>query len=122
MLDQCINQLRSGDGFEIGNLRFDKRGVHRVGEYSPVHMALLRARRRAFGGASAEERQRSAFHAEWKAVSFRTAGGSVTVFNAKKVLARFVLRETWNAVLIEPLLSHLFEEGRLWAVIQEKST
>jgi hypothetical protein len=117
LLDQCIADLRSGKGFEIGGLTFDQEGIHRKGQYSEFGRTLLRTRVKVFGGDSAEERERKHFHANWENVSYASANGNVSLFYEKKPWASFALRETWNAVLIEPLLEYLWKEGRLWDVI-----
>jgi hypothetical protein len=117
LIDNHVEALKSGKGFQIGGLTFDKEGIHRRGQYSELRRSLLRSWVSTFRGKSAEQRERDHLHVRWEDVTYHSAAGHVMLYHQHKQWARFALRDTWNAVLIDPMLGYLWKDGRLWDAI-----
>jgi hypothetical protein len=112
-----VEELRTGRGFTVGRVKFDEKGIHKTSGFSSVDRFLWKTWVGIFGGESVEIREHKALHADWKDVSFGSANGAVNLYNQKRLFVSLSLRDEWNAVLIDPLLSYLWKEGRLWDVV-----
>jgi hypothetical protein len=71
------------------------------------------------GGKSVEQKERDYKFIPWSEFGgHNSSSGSLHLFHDKKSWASFSLRDTWNAVCLDPLLSYLYEDGRLWQIIK----
>jgi hypothetical protein len=70
------------------------------------------------GGKSTEQRQQDYKFLPWTEFGGHTsASGNIHLFREKKKWESFSLRDTWNAVCLDPLLSFLYEDGKLWQFV-----
>ena len=118
IVGQCIEALGDGRGFTIGNVTFDKSGLHRQGEMGAIAKGVAGLWSSVAGGKSVEQRAQEFKVLPWKEFAgHSSASGNIHLFREKKTWVSFSLRDVWNAVCLEPLLSYLYEDGRLWQVI-----
>jgi hypothetical protein len=118
IVGQCIEALADGRSFTIGNLNFDKSGLHRQGEMGAIAKGVASLWNSVAGGKSAEQRQQDYKFLSWADYGgHNSSSGNIHLFRDKKSWASFSLRDTWNAVCLDPLLSYLYEDGSLGKVI-----
>ena len=127
LVDEFIDGLKTGTGFDVGGVHFDKKGLTRVGRYNALHMAILRLWHKVFGGRTPEQREH-----DWRVMSWSdfsghgSANGRITIFkkhptkkDKSKPWVTWGLRDVWNAVVIGPLLSILYKDGKLWQYVEK---
>jgi hypothetical protein len=118
IVSQCLESLADGGSFKIGNLTFDKSGLHRQGEMGAIAKGVASLWSSVAGGKSTEQRQQDYKFLPWAEFGGHTsASGNIHLFREKKKWESFSLRDTWNAVCLDPLLSFLYEDGRLWQYV-----
>lgn len=118
IVSQCVDALAGGRAFTIGDVTFDKSGIHRHGEMGAIAKGVARLWSSVAGGRSAEQRQIDYKFLSWPEFSGHTsASGNIHLFREKRTWASFSLRDTWNAVCLDPLLSFLYEDGKLWQFV-----
>jgi hypothetical protein len=123
LVSRFLEALDDGRGFTIGDVTFNKSGMHRAGDMGLVAKGAASLWSSLAGGKSAEERERDFKHLSWADYGgHTTASGQVTLFRNKKSWASFSLRDTWNAVCLDPLFSFLYDDGRLWKFVDPKRT
>src|SRR5208283_2279223 len=104
----CLEALADGRGFTIGHLTFDKSGLHRQGEMGSIAKGAARLWSSVAGGKSVEQRERDYKLLSWTDYGGHTcASGKIHLFRGKEPWESFSLRDTWNAVCLDPLLSFL---------------
>jgi hypothetical protein len=119
IVSQCVEALADGRGFTVGNVTFDKVGLHRTGEMGAIAKGVASLWSSVAGGKSAEQKEKEYKLLPWNDYSgHNSASGSIHLFRDKKSWASFSLRDTWNAVCLDPLFSYLYEDGRLWQIIK----
>jgi hypothetical protein len=118
IVSQCLEALADGRGFTIGTVNFDKAGLHRHGEMGAIAKGVAGVWSSVAGGKSVEQREQDFKFLPWKDfVGHTCASGNIHLYREKKTWVSFSLRDVWNAVCLEPLLSYLYEDGRLWKLI-----
>ena len=115
--------LDKGPGFLIGDITFDKTGLHRSSSLGTLQKGIIGAWSSITGGKSVEDRERQHQHLEWADFGGHSFDkGHVFLFRNKQTWAQFSLRDTWNAVCLGPLFDFLYEDGRLWQFTQTKAS
>jgi hypothetical protein len=118
IVSQCVEALADGRGFTIGNLTFDKSGLHRGGEMGAIAKGVASLWSSVAGGKSVEQREKDYKFLSWADYGgHNSSSGNIHLFRDKKSWASFSLRDTWNAVCLDPLFSYLYEDGRLWQLV-----
>jgi hypothetical protein len=114
-----IEALHEGAGFSVGDITFNKSGLHRAGSIGPVQRGVFKLLHSVAGGQTPEERENARLHLAWEEYGGHNSGDGNVYLHRKNrgVWAQFALRDVWNAVCLDPLLSYLYEDGRLWTVI-----
>ena len=119
IVSQCLEALADGRTFTIGNLTFDKSGLHRSGEMGAIAKGVASLWSSVAGGKSVEQREKDYKFLSWSDYGgHNSSSGNIHLFRDKKSWASFPLRDTWNAVCLDPLFSYLYEDGRLWQIIK----
>lgn len=119
IVSQCIEALADGRSFTVGNLTFDKDGLHRQGEMGAIAKGVAGLWNAVGGGKPVQQRERDYRLLPWSEYGgHNNASGNIHLFREKKSWATFSLRDTWNAVCLDPLFSYLYEDGRLWQIIE----
>lgn len=119
IIQSFLMNLDKGPGFLIGDITFDKRGLHRSSSLGAIQKGIIGAWASITGGKSVEDRERQHQHLEWADFGGHSFDkGHVFLFRNKQTWAQFSLRDTWNAVCLGPLFDFLYEDGRLWQFTQ----
>ncbi len=109
IVSQCLEALADGRSFK---------GLHRQGEMGAIAKGVASLWSSVAGGKSVEQRQEDYKVLSWTEFGGHTsASGNIHLFREKKKWESFSLRDTWNAVCLDPLLSFLYEDGRLWQYV-----
>jgi hypothetical protein len=118
LIQSLLTNLDKGTGFCIGDVTFDKAGLHRRAGLGSFQKGLLGAWASITGGRSVDEREQQFQHLPWKEFGGHTFDkGHIHLFRQKKAWGQFALRDTWNAVCLGPLFDFLYEDGRLWKFV-----
>ena len=121
LVSRLLEALDDGRGFSIGGVTFNKSGMHRAGEMGALAKGAAGLWSSLAGGKSVQELERDYKHLSWQDYGgHNTASGKVNLFRDKKSWASFSLRDTWNAVCLDPLFTFLCEDGRLWKFVDGK--
>ena len=99
IVGQWIDALSEGRDFWVGDVSFDKSG-------------LLRLVDKWF-----EVEKDQKFLAWTDCGGHKCSSGNIHLLRGKKIWASLSLRDTWNAVCLDPLFSYLYEDGRLWQFV-----
>jgi hypothetical protein len=119
IVSQCLEALAEGRTFSIGNLAFDKAGLHRQGEMGAIAKGVARLLSSVAGGKPVQQKERDYKFLPWSEYGgHKSSSGSLHLFHDKKSWASLSLRDTWNAVCLDPLFSYLYEDGRLSQIIK----
>jgi hypothetical protein len=119
IVSQCIEALAEGRTFTIGNVTFDKAGMHRQGEMGAIAKGVASLWNSVGGGMPVQQKERDYKFLPWSDYGgHNSSSGNIHLFRDKKPWATFSLRDTWNAVCLDPLFSYLYEDGRLWQIIK----
>jgi hypothetical protein len=115
LLESFLVNLSNGPGFQIGDITFDRNGLHRSNSYGAVQKGLLNAWVSIAGGRSVAEREQSYQHMTWGEFGGHSfSDGNIRLYSRNKALwTQFSLRDTWNAVCLGPLLDFLYKDNRL---------
>lgn len=115
ILESFLANLSNGSGFQIANVIFDRRGMHRSDSYGAVQKGLLSAWVSMAGGKSVAEREQLHQHMTWGDFGGHSFGeGNIRLYSRNKSLwAQFSLRDTWNAVCLGPFVEFLYEDNRI---------
>lgn len=115
MIQRFLTLLDEGPGFVVGDLTFDKSGIHRAGSLGAIEKGF----HKLIGGATrAQERDREYQHLPWNQYGGHSFdSGYVRLHRQKAVWAQLPLRDTWNAVCLGPMLDFLNKDGRLWQFV-----
>jgi hypothetical protein len=118
IMSQSLEALADGRGFTIGHVTFDKSGLHRHGEMGSIAKGVASVWSSVAGGKSVEQRERDYKFLSWTDYGgHNCASGNINLFRGKRGWASFSLRDTWNAVCLDPLLSFLCKDGKLWQFV-----
>jgi hypothetical protein len=118
IVSQCLDALADGRGFTIGDVTFDKSGLHRRGEMGSIAKGVAGLWSSVAGGKSVEQREKDYKFLSWTDYAgHNSSSGNIHIFREKKSWASFSLRDTWNAVCLDPLLGFLCEDGKLWQFV-----
>jgi hypothetical protein len=118
LIQSLLTNLDKGTGFCIGDVTFDKAGLHRRAGLGSIQKGLLGAWASIAGGRSVDEREQQFQHLSWKEFGGHAFDkGHIHLFRKKEAWGSFVLRDTWNAVCLGPLFDFLNEDGRLWKFV-----
>ena len=118
LIQGLLTNLDKGTGFCIGDVTFDKAGLHRSASFGHVRRGVLGAWASITGGPSVDEREQQFQHLSWKEFGGHSFGeGQIHLFRQKEAWGHFALRDTWNAVCLAPLFDFLYEDGRLWKFV-----
>jgi len=118
LVQSMLTNLDNGAGFQIGDVIFDKNGLHRTSGFGAIQKGIGKTWVALFGGSSVEDREHRYQHLPWTEFGGRTlADGNISLFRGKEVWVQFALRDVWNAVCLAPLLDFLSEDGRLWSFV-----
>jgi hypothetical protein len=111
-----IDSLRAGSGFSVGDITFNKSGIHRTGRLGVIQRGF----HRLLGGHQrVEERESEHRCLPWSRYGGHTFySGYVRLHREKTVWAQFALRETWNAVCLGPMFDYLCQDGRIWQLVK----
>jgi len=121
LVKSLLMNLDKGTGFRIGDVTFDKTGLHRGASFGQIQRGLLGAWVSLTGGRSVEEREQLYQHLDWSEFGGHSFGkGHIHIFRQKESWVQFALRDTWNAVCLGPLFDFLNEDGRLWQFVTKK--
>ena len=119
IVGQCLEALSDGRTFAIGNLSFDKSGLHRNSEMGAIAKGVASLWSSVAGGKSVVQREKDYKFLPWADYGgHNSSSGNIHLFRDKKSWASLSLRDTWNAVCLDPLFSYLYEDGRLWQIIK----
>lgn len=115
MIRRFLIQLDEGQGFVVGDLTFNKSGIHRAGSLGSIEKGF----HKLIGGVSrAEDREREYQLLPWNQYGgYSFDSGSIRLHRQKTVWAQFALRDTWNAVCLGFIFDFLNEDGRLWQFV-----
>jgi hypothetical protein len=110
-----IDSLRAGSGFCVGDLTFNKSGIHRASGLGVIQRGF----HRLLGGQQrVEARETEHRFLPWSHYGGHTfASGYVRFHREKSIWAQFALRETWNAVCLGPMFDYLCQDGRMWQLV-----
>jgi hypothetical protein len=112
LIQSFLMNLDQGNGFRVGNVTFDKSGLHRADSFGSIQKGVLSAWASLTGGRSVEEREQRYQHLAWSELGGHTFGdGHIHLFRNKETWVQFPLRDTWNAVCLGPLFDFLYEDG-----------
>ena len=104
IIQSFLMNLDKGPGFLIGDITFDKKGLHRSSSLGAIQKGIMGAWASIRGGKSVEDRERQRQHLEWADFGGHSFDkGHVFLFRNKQTWAQFSLRDTWNAVCLLPL-------------------
>jgi hypothetical protein len=118
MVNRCLEGLADGRGFKVGDVSFDKTGLHRRSEMGSIAKGVATLWNSVAGGRSVEQREQDYKFLAWGEFGgHNSSSGNIHLFRDKKSWATFSLRDTWNAVCLDPLLSFLYEDGKLWQFV-----
>lgn len=121
LINRFLEALNNGRGFIIGDVTFNKTGMHRASNMGTMAKGIASLVGSVTGGKSVEERERSYKHLPWTEYGgHRAASGKIHLFRGKSSWVSFSLRDTWNAVCLDPLFSFLYEDGKLWKFVGDK--
>jgi hypothetical protein len=113
-----LTNLDNGTGFQVGDITFDKTGLHRADSFGAIQKGILGAWVAMAGGLSVEEREQKHQHLSWSEFGGHSLGdGSIHLFRETHEWASFKLRDTWNAVCLVPFFEFLREDNRLWSYV-----
>ena len=119
IVSQCLEALAQGRSFTVGDVNFDKSGLLRLGQMGSIAKGVASLWSSVAGGKSVEQREKDYKFLAWADYGgHNSSSGNIHLFRAKKSWASFSLRDTWNAVCLDPLFSYLYEDGRLWQIIK----
>jgi hypothetical protein len=97
IVNQCVEALAEGRSFWVGDVSFDKSGLLRlVDRWDEVERDQKFLAWADYGG-------------------HNSSSGNIHLFRDKKSWASLSLRDTWNAVCLDPLFSYLYEERKAMA-------
>jgi hypothetical protein len=114
ILQSLLINLDKGPGFQIGNVTFDRNGLHRSDSFGAVRKGLLHTWVSLAGGRSVEEREQRYQLLPWSEYGGYSFGeGTIQIYRKKEEWVRFALRDIWNAVCLGPLFNFLCEGNRL---------
>ena len=115
LIQRFLVALDTGNDFSVGDLTFNKSGMHRAGTLGAVERGF----HKLLGGEQrAEERERQHRYLSWNQYGGHSFdSGNLRLHRGNTVWAQFALRETWNAVCLGPLFDFLCEDGRLWQFV-----
>jgi hypothetical protein len=115
LVNQFVEALASGEGFAVGDVKFDKAGLHRAASMGTIAKGAASLWSSVAGGKSVEERERDYKFLPWASYGgHNSSSGNIHLFRDKKSWASFSLRDTWNAVCLDPMFSFLYEDGKMW--------
>lgn len=115
LVNQFLEALASGQGFVVGDIKFDKAGLHRAGSMGTIAKGAASLWSSVAGGKSVEEREQDYKFLPWASYGGHSStSGNIHLFRDKKSWASFSLRDTWNAVCLDPMFSFLYEDGKMW--------
>jgi hypothetical protein len=118
IVSQCLEALADGRGFTVGDVTFDKSGLHRRGEMGSIAKGVASIWSSVAGGKSVEQKERDYKFLSWTDYGgHNSSSGNLHMFRDKKSWASLSLRDTWNAVCLDPLFSYLCEDGKLWQFV-----
>ena len=114
IVSQCLEALAEGRGFWVGDVNFDKSGLLRLGQMGSIAKGVASLWSSVAGGKSVEQREKDYKFLAWADYGgHNSSSGNIHLFRDKKSWASFSLRDTWNAVCLDPIFSFLYEDGRL---------
>jgi hypothetical protein len=114
IVSQCLEALAEGRGFWVGDVNFDKSGLLRLGQMGSIAKGVASLWSSVAGGKSIEQREKHYKFLAWADYGgHNSSSGNIHLFRDKKSWASFSLRDTWNAVCLDPIFSFLYEDGRL---------
>lgn len=114
IVSQCLEALAEGRGFWVGDVNFDKSGLLRLGQMGSIAKGVASLWSSVAGGESVEQREKDYKFLSWADYGgHNSSSGNIHLFRDKKSWASFSLRDTWNAVCLDPIFSFLYEDGRL---------
>jgi hypothetical protein len=114
IVSQCLEALAEGRGFWVGDVNFDKSGLLRLGQMGSIAKGVASLWSSVAGGKSIEQREKDYKFLAWADYGgHNSSSGNIHLFRDKKSWASFSLRDTWNAVCLDPIFSFLYEDGRL---------
>ena len=118
IVNQCVEALAEGRSFWVGDVNFDKSGLLRLGQMGSIAKGAASLWSSVAGGKSVEQREKDYKFLAWADYGgHNSSSGNIHLFRDKKSWASFSLRDTWNAVCLDPLFSYLYEDGRLWQFV-----
>jgi len=118
LVSHFLDALAAGRGFTVGDLTFDKSGLHRAGSMGALAKGAFGLWSSVAGGKSVEQREAEYRHLPWSDYGgHTTASGKIHLYRNKASWADFSLRDTWNAVCLDPMFDFLYKEGRLWKFV-----
>jgi len=119
MVSQCLEALAEGRSFTVGDVNFGRSGLLRLGQMGSIAKGVASLWSSVAGGKSVEQREKDHKFLAWADYGgHNSSSGNIHLFRDKKSWASFSLRDTWNAVCLDPLFSYLYEDGRLWQIIK----
>jgi hypothetical protein len=118
LVNRYLVALDSGRGFTIGDVTFNKSGLHRQGSLGVLEKGFYGLWNSMAGGKSVSERERDFQFLPWSDYGGHSfESGNVYIFRDKRAWVQFSLRDTWNAVCLAPLFDFLYEDGNLWKFV-----
>src|SRR5713226_9041427 len=114
IVSQCLEALAQGRSFTVGDVNFDKSGLLRLGQMGSIAKGVASLWSSVAGGKSVEQREKDYKFLAWADYGgHNSSSGNIHLFRDKKSWASFSLRDTWNAVCLDPIFSFLYEDGTL---------
>ena len=94
IVSQCLEALAEGRTFSIGNLAFDKAGLHRQGEMGAIAKGVARLLSSVAGGKPVQQKERDYKFLPWSEYGgHKSSSGSLHLFHDKKSWASLSLRD-----------------------------
>ena len=118
LIHSFLINLDTGAGFQIGDVTFDKGGLHRSRSFGTIQKGFLETWISLAGGSSVQERAQRYQHLSWSEFGGHSFGsGYIHIFRNREPWTKFALRDTWNAVCLGPLFDFLYEDNRLGSLV-----
>lgn len=114
MTNRFLTPLLHGSSFEVGGIVFDKFGLHKVDSMGAFQKGMASVWHSIAGGKTPEQRAQDYQHLSWADFTgHNLCNGQINLLRGKNVWATFSLRDTWNAVCLDPLLNFCYEKRLL---------
>jgi hypothetical protein len=120
IMTQFLEWLEAESGFMVGDVTFNRAGMHRDASLSSSDKASYKLARALGSRKTVDDHERALRSLPWREFAgYSFHEGSIRLHRGKSdIWTQFPMRDTWNAVCLPPLLDFLFEDGKLWRIAE----